>query len=259
MQKRFLVILLSLIFFIAGSTLGISVVYRVDEVTVQSSLVSEEAKGESIALQNRLQSAYKKESIFFASDDAAKKILKDFPYFRLIGFEKDYPNRVVIKIVEDAEVYAVECANGYYILGADGMTLGLRNTHVNELNGAENVIIKGVSVTAENGGLPTGDVHFVNILNICKEISALLNGIRSNVVSVEVFSKTPETIYRFTMREGVKLYFGNPDVSVKQKAELAVAKYMSLSYEEKLGGRIVVSDVKENVFANYSAKDEFAN
>lgn len=259
MQKKFLVILLSLIFFISGSVLGISVVYRVDEVTVRSSLVSQEAKAEAESLQKRLQEAYKKESIFFTTDVAAKQILQDFPYFRLVGFEKDYPNRLVVNIVEDAEVYAVECENGYYILGVDGMTLGLRDSHINQLNGAENVIIKGVLVTAQNGNLPTGDEHFVNILNICKEISTLLGGIRSNVVRVEVFSKSPETIYRFTMREGVKLYFGNPSVNVKEKAEVAVNKYMSLSYEEKLSGRIVISDVRGEVFSSYSTKDEFSN
>ena len=260
MQKRFWVILLSALIFLSGAILGISTAYRVERVTVESSLVSEEAIAEAQAFQERLEEAYDTASIFFANDGEAKKIIKDFPYFRLTGFEKSYPNRLIFKIIEDAEVYAVETGeNEYYILGADGMILGLRDTHVNTLNGAENVIIKGLRVTGENGVLPTGDVHFDPILALCKELSTELGGIRSNVVSVEVFSRSPETIYRVTMREGVKLYFGNPTEFVKEKTKAALNEYLSLTNEDKLSGRIVISETGGNIFTSYSEKDEFGS
>ncbi len=260
MQKRFWVIVLSAIIFLSGAVLGVSAVYRVDKVTVEASLVSKEAEIEAQALQKRLEEAYDKDSIFLASDREARNVLEEFPYFRLIGFEKAHPNRLIVKIIEDAEVYAVETHDiGYYILGEDGTVLGVRDTHINTLNGAENVQIKGISVTGKNGSIPTGDEQFPTVLTLCKEFSSLLGGIRSNVVSVEVIRREPDTIYRITMREGVNLYFGEPSEKLKEKVEAAVAKYMSLTNEEKLTGRIVVSELREEIFTSYAAKDEFVN
>ncbi len=257
MQKRFWVILLSAIIFLSGAVLGISAVYRVDKVTVEGSLVSEEAEAEEQVLQEKLEAAYEKTSIFFASEKEAQDILEEFPYFRLIGFEKAYPNRLIVKIIEDAEVYAVETADvGYYILGADGTVLGTRDTHVNTLNGAENVIIKGVRVTGENGKVPVGDEQFPFVLSLCKELSVLFEGIRSNVVSVEVIYRGPEIIYCATMREGVKLYFGSPSEKIQEKAEAGVVKYLSLTNEEKLSGRIVISETNGKIFTSYAEKDD---
>lgn len=257
-QKKFWVMLLSAILFLSGALLGFSAVYRVEKVTLESYLVSEEAKAQAEALQTRLEEAYVRESIFFANEEEAQKIMTEFPYFRLVGFEKSHPNRLIFKITEDAEVYAVATqGNNYYILGEDGTVLGVRETPVNILNGAENVLIKGLSVVGENGKLPTGDPHCASVLALCKELSSLLGGIRSNVVSVEVFTREPETIYRVTMREGVKLYFGTPAQKTREKAEAAVRVYRGLTDEQKLSGRIVISANGEEIFTDYLSRDEF--
>lgn len=257
-QKKFWVMLLSAILFLSGALLGFSAVYRVEKVTLESYLVSEEAKAQAEALQTRLEEAYVRESIFFANEEEAQKIMTEFPYFRLVGFEKSHPNRLIFKITEDAEVYAVATqGNNYYILGEDGTVLGVRETPVNILNRAENVLIKGLSVVGENGKLPTGDPHCASVLALCKELSSLLGGIRSNVVSVEVFTREPETIYRVTMREGVKLYFGTPAQKTRAKAEAAVRVYRGLTDEQKLSGRIVISANGEEIFTDYLSRDEF--
>ncbi len=257
-QKKFWVILLSAILFLSGALLGFSAVYRVEKVTLESYLVSDEAKVQAETLQERLEEAYVRESIFFANEDEAREIMKEFPYFRLVGFEKSHPNRLIVKITEDAEVYAVETKDtGYYILGEDGTVLGSRETPENVLNGAENVILKGLSVVGENGKLPTGDLHFNSVLTLCKELSSLFGGIRGNVVSVEVFTREPETIYRVTMREGVKLYFGAPAQKTREKAEAAVEAYRGLTDEQKLSGRIVISANGEEIFTDYLSRDEF--
>ena len=244
--------------FLSGSALGISTVYRVENVTVNVQYVTADAKAEGERLQAKLEETYQGNSTFFAKQKTAEEVLQANPYFRLTGFEKSYPNRLIIKITEDAEIYAVERAEqGYYILGEDGMVLGVRDTHINPLTGAESVLIKGVTVTGENGAVPTGDEHFDGALALCKKLSALFGGIRSNIVSVEVFSRTPETIYRVTTREGVKIYFGAPTEQMEEKAEAAVNKYLSLTNEEKLSGRIVVSETAGRIFTSYAVKDEF--
>ncbi len=258
MQKKLWVILLTALIFLSVSILGISAACRVEQVTLNTSLVTKEAKVQAEELQNRLEEAYEKDSVFFASDAKARDILKEFPYFHITTFEKSYPNRLIINVVEDAEVYAVENATGteYYILGADGTVLDIRPTPINPLNGEENVVIKGLDVTAENGKQPLGDEYFLSVLNLCEEISSVLGGIRRNVVVVEVFARGPEPIVSITMREGVKLYIGAPDVRMHEKVDKALGEYMGLTNEEKTLGRIAVSDKDGEILCSYSANDE---
>lgn len=258
MQKKLWVILLTALIFLSVSVLGISAACRVEQVTLNASLVTKEAKPQADELQNRLNEAYDKDSVFFADDAKAREILKEFPYFHITVFEKSYPNRLIIKVVEDAEVYAVEKTAGeeYYILGADGTVLDIRSTPVNPLNGEENVILKGLNVTAENGQQPAGDEYFLSVLNLCEEISSVLGGIRRNAVTVEVFARGPEPIFAITMREGVKLYIGTPDVATKEKVEKALGAYMGLTNEQKTSGRIAVSNKNGEILCSYSANDE---
>ncbi len=259
MQKKLWVILLTALIFISVSILGISAACRVEQVTLNTSLVTQEAKAQAEELQKRLDEAYDKDSVFFADDTKALEILKEFPYFHITAFEKSYPNRLIIKVVEDAEVYAVEKKAGeeYYILAADGTVLDIRATAFNPLNGEENVVIKGLNVTAENGKQPTGDEYFLSLLNLCEELSSKLGGIRRNVIAVEVFARGPEPIFLITMREGVKLYIGAPDVRTGEKVEKALGAYMGLTGEQKSSGRIAVSDKDGEILCSYSANDEF--
>lgn len=258
MQKKLWVILLTVLIFLSVSVLGISAACRVEQVTLNTSLVTEEAKPQAEELQALLEEAYKKDSVFFADDGKARDILKEFPYFHITAFEKSYPNRLIIKVVEDAEVYAVEAKAGetYYILGADGTMLDIRSTPMNPLNGEENVVIKGLNVTAENGKQPTGDEYFASVLSLCEEMSSVLGGIRRNVTVVEVFARGPEPIIAVTMREGVRLYIGAPTVETKLKVEKALGAYMSLTNEQKTSGRIAVSDKNGEILCSYSANDE---
>ncbi|MBQ7831415.1 MAG: hypothetical protein IJ393_05025 [Clostridia bacterium] len=259
MRRKFIVVALTVLIFLSVAILGFATIYRVDEVTLKASVVSDAAKEEAQALQNRLTEAYKKDGILFADDEEAQEIIKEFPYFRITGFEKDYPNRLIISIQEDAEVYAVAQENSpnYYILGEDGTVLGIRETYINRLNGEENVLLKGLNATGEKGKALSGDTCIPSMLTLCKALSENLDGIRKNVVSVEVYSRSPELIYRITMREGVAIYVGAPETNTAEKAKMAIDKYLSLTNEEKLTGRIMVSDSTGTIVVVYSPIDNF--
>ena len=257
-MKKLWVILLTVLVFISGSVLGISSVYRVDTVTLKTNLVSQEAKQEAEALQVRLETAYADDSIFFADNTKALEIIKEYPYFRVSAFEKEYPNRLVIEVTENAETYAVEKSDGgYYILSSDGTVLAIRDTHVNPLNSEVNVIFKGLNVSGNVGGKIGGDECMESVLNLSESISKRLGGIRRNVVSVEVFARAPETIFCFTMKEGVKIYIGSPSVAVEEKAKKAIDEYMALSNAQKLSGKLVILDGDDGILAIYSAKVDF--
>ena len=141
--KKILIILLTVLVFLSAATLGISTVFRVDEVTVIAPVVSEEAKAEASDLQNRLQKAYEKKNTIFLDSELADKIIEEFPYFRITTFEKDYPNRIVVTVSEDEEVYAVQKGEEYYILNSSGVLLGIRKDYVKRSDENNNLLITG--------------------------------------------------------------------------------------------------------------------
>lgn len=262
-KKKIWIFLLTGIVFLSSVVLGITSTYRIDAVTVLPAVVSEAAKSEAEALQQQLFEAYEKDSYFSVDKEKAEKIMQDFPYFRMVSFKKSHPNRIIVEVVEDEELYAVPVAgveNSYYILGVDGTVLGIRDSYSNRLDGAENLLLKGFTAVGERGKKLSGDVNLNTTLELCQEMSRLLGGIRRNAVLVEVLNFTSsqaDTILRFSMREGIKIYIGNISSLTKEKAAAAIEKYYSLSDDERLTGRIAVSDNNGEIVVGYARKDEF--
>ena len=80
---------------------------------------SEELILNSALLKKQLEEAYHGENALFATSVFAEEIVAKFPYFRITSFEKAYPNRIVVEVTEDAEIFALptgETDDSYYIL-----------------------------------------------------------------------------------------------------------------------------------------------
>ena len=258
MQKKLLTIILTALLFFSAVALGSATVFRVDEVAVVATVVSEEATTDVAELQNELLAIYKGEGIFSVKRRDMSEIMEEYSYLRVVEFRKAYPNKIIVTVEEEAEVYAVEKEDGgYYILGAAGAILALRDTSKNRLDDMDNIVIKGVSLSGEKGGVLSGDDCWDNVLSLCQEMDKMLGGIRSNVLSVEVLTRSPETLYKFTMTEGVKIYVGNPTVMTEEKVKKAINEYMALSNEQRMTGRITVRDAEGQVFVAYASMDEF--
>ena len=263
-KKKLIVIILTALVFISSAVLGIATVYRVREVTVIASVVSTEAKEEEQALKARLEEAYNKDSIFFANEGEAEKILEEFPYFQITSFEKDYLNRIVIELTEDAEVYAVEAGDGeYYILSVNGTVLEKRASSQNRLEEKENLIITGLDVSGEKGKKLNGGETLEAILLFCNQMSETLDGLRNNVVSLCVEKLTQgqdasrqEIQFKIQMVEGVVIYVNLPMERTVDKAIAAANEYMKLPDNQKIKGELRVfegtgDDNKGQICVNY--------
>ena len=181
--------------------------------------------------------------------------MKEFPYLRLIGFEKNYPNKIVVKVTEDEELYAVsatETGEDFYIISADGIVMEKRASSNNRLDGEPLITVKGLAVTGTKGQKLNGGKQLETLLAFCARMSEKLNGLRDNVVAIEVFAYSPE--YCLTAREGVKIYVGSPMDLTKEKADAAVEKYLDLSDNDRRKGSIAVVDKGGNVIASYDTK-----
>lgn len=263
-KKNILIVVLTVLIFLSVCTLGISTVYRVKDVTVQVTTVSSAAKDEAEALKNRLQEEYEKNSMFFVKTEIAEEVLAEFPYFRLTEMQKVYPNRLVFSLTEDEEVYAVGSDTGYYILNGEGTILSVRADYNNRGEAsadAKNVLIKGVTASGEKGTVIGSDDAFAYLLPFCQQMATQLNGIRRNVISVEVLkngSAVSTVVLKITMVEGVKIYVRTPSNLTVEKADKAVQEYLNLSDEERTRGMIAVYENDGNVATMYSTIDNFS-
>lgn len=264
--KNVLVIVMTVLVFLSSVLLGVSSVYRIDEVFVCANTVSEEAKAEAAELQKILTERYKEQSTFFADDEIASSTVAQFPYFRLTAVEKSYPNRLIVNISEDEEVYAIACdetAQSYYILGGDGTVLGIRNDYHNrsdKTGTAKNILIKGLSVSGQKGQKIEGDERLSYVLAFCQKTSSLLNGIRRNIAEIEVTgASSQQTVtIKLTAREGVVLYIRNPSVQTEKKAEIAFNAYTGMSDGDRTRGMLTVFDGADGVQFSYFEKDELS-
>ena len=241
--------------------MGVVSVYRVNFVTVNAPVVSVEAKDEAAALQQKLFEAYEGENIFSTDETLALEIFQEFPYFKMTSFTKEYPNRIVIVAKEDVELFAFKKAeDSYYILGADGMVLGERNSPTNRSDGASNIQVTGVEILASIGQVAKNDECLTWLYAFCERASEQLGGIRKNVTAIEVLrptSSAAEMMFKIHFREGVVAYVRNPSVCTLEKAEKLVEKYESLSDSERLRGMIVLTENTQNVIVDYVQDDLF--
>lgn len=243
-MKKFLTILLTTVLFLAATVLTVSSVYRVGAVTLELTAVSEAAKEEASLLENTLSELYKTKSIFFVEDEQAKEAISAYPHFRLTGFEKAYPNRLIFYCAEDAEVYAVQKEDGYYVLGADGTVLTERSTPYNRSDGKANVVLRGFSFQAMLGSVPS-DETFRFVLAFARTLDVSFGGIRSNVKEISITNteyRPDDVVLKMTMREGLVVTVYNPANSPEKKAENCYAFYSEMKTAERMSGELFVSD-----------------
>ena len=243
--KKIVTIILTLVVFFTAAFLGVSAVYRIEEVTLVLDHVSMPALEEAAALKESLEKAYLKRSTIGADDTAAKEEIAKFSYFRLTGFKKDYPGRLVITAKEDAEVYAVRRGDLYEICSASGAVLSLRESAKNRADGKDNLFVEGLSAT-ENFSLSPAYA-------ILKTLDEKFGGIRANVTEVRLGSPASDFYYLdVSFREGVKARIYTPDSRPEGKAEELYVYYAEkLTVAQRTKGAIYVP---ENGNASYSER-----
>lgn len=255
-KKTVITVILTAILLAAAVTLGVNNVFRVDGVIVNAPMVSEAAKAEAASLQEDLNELYAGASTLFAKQEKAEEVFEKYPYFRLTGFDRKYPNLLVIEATEDAEVFAVDAgASGYYILSADGTVLGKRETPENRADGGANILVSGIEVSGELGERVAGE-GMEELLAATKVMSELLNGVRGNLQSVTAVRYGSVTQFTMKMREGVTVYLIKPESFTLEKARRLTEKYLALSDSERLTGTIVATNNDEgSVSVEYYARD----
>ncbi len=255
MRKKGLTILLTALVFLSAVALGFSSVFRIDTVALELTSVSAQTAGQAQEIQEKLKNAYDREGSFGVSREKAEEIVKGYPHLRITAFTVSYPDKLVIKLAEEGEVYSYLLADGRYaIMSKDGIVLDIRENAESRLDGGNTVEwkCKGTAVTANKGEALTGDTQISTLLALCTAIGNELGGIRRNVLRAEVVQETLGlTVYDIEMREGVRLRFYNPALLTEEKAKKAVVAYLSLSDAQRMTSYIQITEKDGVVFADY--------
>ncbi len=255
MRKKVLTIVLTAIVYLSAVGLGLSTVFRVRAVSLDAAVISEGASERVQTMREELLDAYESEGTLSVNKSKAEKVLSKYPYFRLISFKKSYPDTLYIQVVEDSEVYAVQTGEEYYILSKEGIVVERRKTPVNRLDKGDNVLVTGLDASGDRGEELVGDPCWQTALRLCQGMDTALDGIRKNVLSLDVLKRGSEIFYRLTMREGVKIYIDTPDTLTDEKSKRAVDEYLSLSDIDKTLGYIGVHEIDGKVTAEHKKGD----
>lgn len=234
--KKIITIVLTVIIFVTAAFLGVSAVYRVEEVTLIVQNVSSPALEEAAQLKVALEEAYLKKSTIKADDLAAKTAFESFAYFRLTGFEKDYPGRLVITATEDEETYAVAYGENYVIFSGDGTRLSERTLMQNRADGTNNLLVSSAAV---NLSANFGNTAIFRLLNT---LDGLFCGIRGNVSKAELVRRAEWEWVRVYFKEGVQAAVYFPEKNAEAKAKALYESYTNgLTVAERTAGIVVIS------------------
>ncbi len=257
MQKKgFIAVLLSIILFLAIGVLGVANVFRIDGVSLISNTISSTAQVEAAQLQEELNNKYIRQNALFVDQSEADAILQKFPYFRITSFRKEFPNRLVVEVKEDEEMFAIETSSGYKILSADGILLGNNKSTSENRTGSPNILVKGLALEGELGKVVSGNGQidgFVCIVRAMAAADGMGGSLRSNVLEIEVAQSPMPQQMTLKMKEGVTAYVYDFDEDSVQKAILVVQTYLGLQDSQKVTGKILVGKTVDGLSAEYFA------
>lgn len=242
-SKKFL-IFYAVVIFVIVFLITFNSICAIKQVDVKFNVSSQVAKEQSVELQKEMNGFLNKNFLFFKSGEI-KKIFdrEENSHFKLLSVEKNFPNKVVVKVTEMYESYAFyDSVNQRYIVtDTNGEVIVFKDDVKNNLNG-NNVDIKGFSFNLVNVGdsisaVDSESMYFKGVKSALSYFNAAFGGVRTNIVSVE-FNLQKGTAL-FQTQEGVQFYFTDMSKYSNALFEKVSDVYRnSLSDGEKTYGRI---------------------
>ncbi len=247
-RQKTLVAVISVVLFLAALLLGANTVFSVSRIEIAYVVSSAQAQKDSLALQRALETEYVGENIFFIRDEEVVAAFDGYPYLSVTGFEKKYPDRLVLSVEEKPEIYAaaVEESGGtvFYMLSEDGEVLRRAQENVNNVDGGENFLLNGLTYAGGTGF--SADENFKRVMDVCARLSARTGGVRTCLSSLTLEVSAVRTDLTIATMEGVSIEVGNPFVLTEEKIDAAMNMYLSLDAQSKLIGSIFVVDDRES-------------
>lgn len=266
MKKRaILTTVVSFVLLAAVVIAGLNAIFTVSGVRSSLSAYSAEGEREAYELQEELDGFVGK-SLTFLDLNEIEETVKKYPCFRVEEIKKRYPDEVELSVRERREVFAYQTHEGKYaVLDEEVTYIYEKDTIKNRVSG-DNVKLLGFRFNL--GEQITGD-YYPELVEVYRELQAVLGEVRANLVSVDLVYPTDATqtrlhYFRLTMREGVRLILEDPLNNAGEKARLAAELYagvgdhdesLFLGDAEKVGGELRIYIINGKVTSDYRTTD----
>ena len=259
MQKKFVLTISICIIFLACVILSLVLLFSVQRVTVDYTVFSRNDEAgiystvfdkDTLEELDGIFSKYKKKSLVFFDTKKVYEDLDGYSYVKVEEVRKEYPNRIIVKISERKEIYALNVDGTYFMIDEEGYLLSKKNQNANNVDGVRNVLLKGFSVNQEaQTGKPLELINDENfaLLRVCaKEFVK----IRDKVSEFYYMTEKNYGDFVFVLKSGVKLVIASPSEIPEKKIEVGLAHYAKLDDDAKTRGYIFVDTHNDgNVYA----------
>ena len=193
------------------------------------------------SLKEELNGYINRSSVFLNLDDVRATVEAD-PRFEVVSVAKEYPETVVVEVVERREAFAVAAEDGTCtVLDEEGWALGSSQT-------AEGyILLEGFALTVQDGR--AGGEKFDLLLQAYNAMRELLGEVRANVLSVAYQSPADWTLFRIQMREGAEIVLLNPADRTGEMAAAATQCYLDMTDADRILQTITVTLTTEGEIA----------
>lgn len=245
------VILLIAVVLLASVVIGAGVILSVRNVNVTLVGNSYAADGEEtraeIAKYKEKISRKVKGSLMFSVSEGNLDGVIDGDEYEIESFKKLYPCTLNVTLRERRETFATALSEGgFSVYDENGKYISYKETNVNGLDGAPNLLLEGAE----------SEEDLKTLVNVSKEFKAAfssLRGIAQRAVLTKARVQTEKDRITFYLHSGLKIELLDCLVGVKEKLTAASTVYSGLSAEKRLSGTVFCSYSEGAASVIYSA------
>ncbi len=240
-QKTIITTIIAFVLLVAVIAAGVNAIFTVTYVRATFRTYTERGAAAAESLKEELNGYINRSSVFLNLDDVRATVEAD-PRFEVVSVAKEYPETVVVEVVERREAFAVAAEDGTYtVLDEEGWALGSSQT-------AEGyILLEGFALTVQDGR--AGGENFDLLLQAYNAMRELLGEVRANVLSVAYQSPADWTLFRIQMREGAEIVLLNPADRTGEMAAAATQCYLDMTDADRILQTITVTLTTEGEIA----------
>ena len=244
MKHARLLIILSVVTFIAFAVMFFHVLFSVRDVNAYYSVYTDD----EVAKAEEVLSSYKGRNLLFVSTKDIESKITLNTTLKVKSVSKIYPNGIKVELTGRQERFAIPAGDGlYYILDEEYSVIEKRG-NIKNPDGLDNILLSFDTVTpveiAEKSSLNISDG---SVLESTAQIISAFSSPRDSLLSVSVSERKEETgnvTVSLTLRDGVVIEVRKALEKPKAKIEAGLEKYSLLSDSEKTQGKILCYEVK---------------
>lgn len=222
MKYKKLLILITCLLFITVAVFCFVSAFRVTDVELYAQTVDNSNENVMSKCEGKLKKYEGKNLIFISTDEIESELINLSGYIDVLSVEKNFPNKLTVKIKEKSEAFTIKNGNEYYSLDKDFCVLSKKTDVKNNVDGKSNVILD-ISVADYNTALKVGEkikLYDSETENYLSLASSLICANRKDISKVLVTVKKDGVEYKtltLTMKEGVsfKILKANEETILK--------------------------------------------